>query len=78
MAINDLLKAVEYFSDKNIDLLVIIRGGGSLMARQSFVWTCLPNGVDPADLSKLLEQLRHKAPDVYRHIVGVIRAILAL
>lgn len=36
MAINDLLKAVDYFSDKDIDLLVIIRGGGSLESLQAF------------------------------------------
>ncbi len=36
MAINDLLKAIDYFSDQEIDLLVIIRGGGSLESLQAF------------------------------------------
>lgn len=35
-AISDLLSAVDYFSDKNIDVLVMIRGGGSLESLQAF------------------------------------------
>lgn len=35
-AINDLINAVDYFSDKDIDVLVIIRGGGSLESLQAF------------------------------------------
>lgn len=35
-AINDLLEAIRYFSDKEIDVLVIIRGGGSLESLQAF------------------------------------------
>jgi exodeoxyribonuclease VII large subunit len=35
-ATNDLLKAVKYFSNKDIDVLVIIRGGGSLESLQAF------------------------------------------
>lgn len=35
-AVRDLISAVDYFSDKNIDVLVIIRGGGSLESLQAF------------------------------------------
>jgi exodeoxyribonuclease VII large subunit len=35
-AISDLISAVEYFEDKDIDVLVIIRGGGSLESLQAF------------------------------------------
>ncbi|MDD3607183.1 MAG: exodeoxyribonuclease VII large subunit [Candidatus Moranbacteria bacterium] len=35
-AIGDLINAVDYFSDKDIDVLVIIRGGGSLESLQAF------------------------------------------
>lgn len=35
-AISDLVSAVEYFEDKDIDVLVIIRGGGSLESLQAF------------------------------------------
>ncbi|HCU70621.1 MAG TPA: exodeoxyribonuclease VII large subunit [Candidatus Moranbacteria bacterium] len=35
-AIGDLIDAVDYFSDKDIDALVIIRGGGSLESLQAF------------------------------------------
>lgn len=35
-AITDLVSAVEYFEDKDIDVLVIIRGGGSLESLQAF------------------------------------------
>ena len=35
-AIRDLISAVDYFSDKDIDVLVIIRGGGSLESLQAF------------------------------------------
>jgi len=35
-AIGDLIGAVDYFADKDIDVLVIIRGGGSLESLQAF------------------------------------------
>ena len=35
-AVRDLISAVDYFSDKDIDVLVIIRGGGSLESLQAF------------------------------------------
>ncbi len=35
-AVADLISAVDYFSDKDIDVLVIIRGGGSLESLQAF------------------------------------------
>ncbi len=35
-AVRDLISAIDYFSDKNIDVLVIIRGGGSLESLQAF------------------------------------------
>lgn len=35
-AIGDLISAIDYFSDKDIDILVIIRGGGSLESLQAF------------------------------------------
>ena len=35
-AVHDLISAIDYFSDKNIDVLVIIRGGGSLESLQAF------------------------------------------
>lgn len=35
-AVRDLISAISYFKDKNIDVLVIIRGGGSLESLQSF------------------------------------------
>lgn len=35
-AVRDLVSAIDYFSDKNIDVLVIIRGGGSLESLQAF------------------------------------------
>ncbi|MFZ2975918.1 MAG: exodeoxyribonuclease VII large subunit [Candidatus Moraniibacteriota bacterium] len=35
-AISDLINAVDYFEDKDIDVLVIIRGGGSLESLQAF------------------------------------------
>jgi hypothetical protein len=34
--------------------------------------------MEPADLVKILERLRKVAPDVYRHIIGVVRAVVAL
>lgn len=36
MAVKDLINAVKYFRDKPIDVLVIIRGGGSLESLQAF------------------------------------------
>ena len=36
IAIQDLISAVDYFSDKDIDVLVIIRGGGSIESLQAF------------------------------------------
>lgn len=36
LAVRDLISAVRYFKDKSIDLLVIIRGGGSLESLQAF------------------------------------------
>jgi len=36
LAIKDLIKAIEYFENKDIDVLVIIRGGGSLESLQAF------------------------------------------
>lgn len=36
LAIRDLISAIDYFSDKDIDVLVIIRGGGSLESLQAF------------------------------------------
>jgi len=35
-AVHDLLSAINYFDDKNIDVLVIIRGGGSMESLQAF------------------------------------------
>ena len=35
-AIRDLISAINYFSDKDIEVLVIIRGGGSLESLQAF------------------------------------------
>ena len=35
-AVSSLLSAIEYFNDKDIDVLVIIRGGGSLESLQAF------------------------------------------
>lgn len=35
-AVKDLLSAVSYFEDKDIDVLVIVRGGGSLESLQAF------------------------------------------
>jgi len=35
-AVRDLISAINYFKDKNIDVLVIIRGGGSLESLQAF------------------------------------------
>ena len=35
-AVRNLLSAINYFEDKNIDVLVIIRGGGSLESLQAF------------------------------------------
>lgn len=35
-AVRDLISAVDYFFNKNIDVLVIIRGGGSLESLQAF------------------------------------------
>jgi len=35
-AVRDLLSAVSYFAGKNIDVLVVIRGGGSLESLQAF------------------------------------------
>jgi len=35
-AVKDLLSAIEYFEDKDIEVLVIIRGGGSLESLQAF------------------------------------------
>ncbi len=35
-AVRDLVSAMDYFGDKDIDLLVIIRGGGSLESLQAF------------------------------------------
>jgi len=34
--------------------------------------------MDENELLAVLKQLRSKLPDVYRHIIGMIRAILAL
>lgn len=36
IAVSNLISAIDYFSDKNIDVLVIIRGGGSLESLQAF------------------------------------------
>lgn len=36
LAVKELVSAVDYFRDKNIDVLVIIRGGGSLESLQAF------------------------------------------
>jgi len=36
LAIKDLLKAIEYFKNQDIDVLVIIRGGGSFESLQAF------------------------------------------
>ena len=36
MAVRDLISAVDYFKNKKIDVLVIIRGGGSLESLQAF------------------------------------------
>lgn len=36
IAIQDLISAVDYFSDKDIDVLVMIRGGGSIESLQAF------------------------------------------
>jgi len=36
LAVKNLLSGVEYFKDKDIDVLVIIRGGGSLESLQAF------------------------------------------
>ncbi len=36
MAVKDLIQAVRYFQDKSVDVLVIIRGGGSLESLQAF------------------------------------------
>lgn len=36
MAVKDLINAVKYFQDKPVDVLVIIRGGGSLESLQAF------------------------------------------
>lgn len=36
IAIQNLISAVDYFSDKDIDVLVIIRGGGSIESLQAF------------------------------------------
>lgn len=36
LAIRDLISAIDYFSDEDIDVLVIIRGGGSLESLQAF------------------------------------------
>lgn len=35
-AVRDLMSAIDYFSDKDVDVLVIIRGGGSLESLQAF------------------------------------------
>ena len=35
-AVRDLVSAIDYFSDQDIDILVIIRGGGSLESLQAF------------------------------------------
>ena len=35
-AVRNLISAIDYFSDKDIDVLVIIRGGGSLESLQAF------------------------------------------
>ena len=32
--------------------------------------------MEPEELVKLLEKLRRKAPDIYRHIIGMVRAVL--
>lgn len=36
MAVKDLISAIRYFKDKPIDILVVIRGGGSLESLQAF------------------------------------------
>jgi exodeoxyribonuclease VII large subunit len=36
MAVKDLIESVKYFKDKSVDVLVIIRGGGSLESLQAF------------------------------------------
>lgn len=36
MAVKDLISAIRYFKDKSVDVLVIIRGGGSLESLQAF------------------------------------------
>lgn len=36
MAVKDLISAISYFRDKSVDVLVIIRGGGSLESLQAF------------------------------------------
>lgn len=30
----------------------------------------------PEDLARLLEKLKRKAPDIYRHIVGIVKTVL--
>jgi hypothetical protein len=32
--------------------------------------------MEPNELTKLLEKLKRKMPDLYRHIVGMIKAVL--
>jgi len=32
--------------------------------------------MEPSELAKLLESLKRKAPEIYRHIVGIIKAAL--
>jgi hypothetical protein len=34
--------------------------------------------MEPTELAQLLAKLRGKAPEVYRHIIGVIKAVLNL
>jgi len=36
IAVSDLISAIDYFANQNIDVLVIIRGGGSLESLQAF------------------------------------------
>jgi hypothetical protein len=34
--------------------------------------------IEPEELTKILRKLKNAAPDVYRHIIGLIKAALKL